>query len=128
MALTRVRVNQDSSGQITGTVLDAAGLAVAGSRVTSVLVTLWDLETYNADASPIAGIINGHQSEEVFAVSPSVLTIDEAGAFVWPLEPADNPIVTANQPIERHRAAFVFVFDTGHYELAVEVDVLRVAA
>jgi len=119
-----IRVNQDSSGVIAGTVVDGAGAAVAGSRLTSVLFTLFDVETHNPDTSPVEGIINHHVGEEVLGASPSV--VDEAGAYTIPLEPEDNPVLTPRRAIERHRAVLLFIWPQGQYQEDVEIEVRRV--
>lgn len=131
MAITRVRFNENSSGFIRARIVDQAGLPVEFTALTSATLTLWDVETGSAVVSPIEGIINGRDYQDILpAGSPLVendVTYEGDGYFRWDLQPADNVIVNPRRQIERHRAMFVFDWLGGSlvYELEIEVMNLR---
>jgi hypothetical protein len=68
--MTRERFNEGSSGEITGTITDAAGQAVPAGSLTAATLTLYDLETY-VPGSPTVGIINDRDGQDVLSTTTS---------------------------------------------------------
>jgi hypothetical protein len=64
--MTRERFNEGSSGEITGTITDAAGQPVPVGSLTAATLTLYDLETY-VPGSPTLGIINDRDGQDVLS-------------------------------------------------------------
>jgi hypothetical protein len=126
--MTRERFNQGSSGSITGTITDAAGQAVPASSLTASTLTLYDLETYEPGASPMVGIINSREGQDV--LNAHDVEIDSGGVFTWSVQPEDNAIVNTRRQVERHRALLHFEWDGGEFNEQVEIEVvnLRVGA
>lgn len=122
--MSATRVNEGAGQQLTGSILDAAGAAVSAASITSARLTLYDVETYEPDGSPVAGIINARNAVELLAESPVGITLSD-GAFAFTLEPADNIIVTPRRQVERHRAEFVFEYPSGSSTMAIEIEVIN---
>ena len=141
MTITRLRFYEGSTDRVTGTIVDRAGTVVPGSSLIAATLTLYDAETYDPIGSPVVGIINSRDHQDVLGVgSPleahgvtihDTLQTDTDGStfsFEWRLDPEDNPIVTPSRQIERHRAMFAFTADSGEVipvEFEIEVMNLR---
>lgn len=125
MALVRLRVSERSTQEIAFDILNQAEESVPASSLSTATLTLYDVDTYVPDASPIVGIINGRDGVDV--LNAHGVTIDADGHVVWTMDPADNPIVTERRQIERHRAQFHFTWSGGafHQEIEIEVENLR---
>lgn len=124
MALTRLRVNELSSFTITATILDQASQPVPLSDITVATLTLFDLETYNPSGSPIVGIINSRDAQDVLNAN-NVTIHATSGLLTWVMQPADNPIVTTRRQIERHRAELHVEFVSGEFNAEWEIEVLN---
>jgi len=121
--MDRVRVNEGESEPVTFILRDTAtSLPVPLADIDSATLTLYDLETYDRDASPVAGIINGRDGQDVLT-DPTIVIHATSGLVTWTMQPDDNPVFTRRRQIERHRA--VFHFDVGglveNYQIEVEV-------
>lgn len=132
MPVTRYRFNRGASGLISGTVTDpATGSAVDAAQLTAAMLTLFDLGTGVLDASPVEGIINSRDRQDILALGSSPLgdhdvSYGTAGAFTWMVQPEDNIVVTSRRQIERHRAVFEFDWDSGRQVQEFEIEVVNV--
>jgi hypothetical protein len=104
--MNRVRVNEGSTGQLTGTLVDATGTAVPITDVSMVLLSMIDLDSADLTVSPVQGILNDRLQADVTAD----IAIDADGRFTWVLQPEDNIIVNPRRQVERHRAIFTFFY------------------
>lgn len=111
--MSTVRILAGSRGSVSGTFTDELGTGLPSAHLASVRLTLSNIETENLAASPTEGIINAREDDEVFAASPSWLSVDDQGAFTLTLEPDDNVIVVSRRQIERHRVALKVTTDGG---------------
>lgn len=125
--MSATRVTEGSTAVISGSITDAAGAAVPAVSIMEAHLTLFDVETYDPSSSPVTGILNGRDHQDVLAESPTRLVLTD-GAFSFTLTPADNVIVTPRRQVERHRAELVFIWPTGRIVVAVEIDVLNQAS
>lgn len=99
--MTRVRVNEGSTGLLTGTLVDASGVAVPQADVSQILLSLFDLDSVDLTVSPTQGILNGRLQVDI---TDEVVVDATTGAFTWVLQPDDNVILNARRQVERHRA------------------------
>lgn len=123
MALDRIYVNEGSSKTVTFTLNDNAGLAVPLANISTAILTLYDVETYEPGVSPTVGIINGREEQDVKNAN-NVTIHATSGLVTWAMQDEDNPIVTIRRQVERHRALFRFEVSTGarlEYEFEIEV-------
>lgn len=107
MAITRIRVNENSSRTITFTLKDNAGTVVPLADITEAELTLYDMDSH-APGSPAVGIISSRDAQNVKNAN-NVTIHATSGLVTWAMQPEDNPIVTARRQVERHRAQFRFV-------------------
>lgn len=123
--MTRVRFREQCPDQITGTLVDQQGVAVAGTRVTGITLTLWDLETGVLSTSPQEGIINGRSDDDVLGSGEA--SVDADGVFVLQLSADDNAIVNSRRQVERHRALLKFTWTAdeaiGSTNVEIEIEV-----
>jgi hypothetical protein len=126
--MDRFRFVERTSGFIRGRILDKNGDPVEEISFTAATLTLWDLDTKK--------VLNDRDEQDILPVgSPPAMndvTYEADGFFRWDLQPADNVIVTPRRQIERHRAMFVFAWDTPtagmvHVEMEIEVENLQKA-
>ena len=130
MAITRERFTERSSGYIRAQIVDKDSNPVNGDDLTAATLTLYDMATYVSTASPIVGIINNRDAQDILAagLSPSEkndVTYEADGYFRWDLQPEDNIIVTARRQVERHRAEFNFAFTGGSFNYQIELEVVN---
>ncbi len=132
MSIQRLRVNQQSTRNVSFSLVDSAGAPVPLDRIQSMTLTLYDMDTDEAKAtSPLVGIINGRSQQDVLN-NHNVLVHATSGLVTWDMQPEDNPIVTSRRQIERHRAEFNTVTvsatsptETSVLNYAIEIEVLR---
>lgn len=130
MAIDRIRANEQSSKTVTFTLLDNLGSAIPLANVATAQLTLFDWDTYVPGGSPVTGIINTRDVQDVLNTN-DVTIAATSGLVTWSMQPEDNPIVTVRKQIERHRAEFRFVTTSGaelDYQFEVEVVNLRKAS
>jgi len=130
MAIDRFRFTERSAGTISGFIQDENGDGVDPATLTAATLTLYDLDTYVPGASPVVGIVNNRDAQNVNGVNdvtfPSNSPID--GEFVWAVQPADNIIVTERRQVERHLAEFTFTWSGGSFVYRCEIDVENLEA
>jgi hypothetical protein len=97
-----VRINEGSTGKITGTIVDASEAGVAGDELTSATYTLYDYVT--------GAIINGRENIDVLNANGATISSSPGteGYFVIPLSAADNVILNSSRPSEEHVALLKF--------------------
>ncbi len=139
MAIDRIRVNEHSSRTVTFTLLDQAGVAVPLTDINLAALTLYDMESYVPGGSPVAGILNARDAQNILNAH-NVTIHATSGLITWAMQPDDNGDpdgLTAKQLIDRHRrqiwrhrAEFRFVCGTVEldYQCEIEVVNLRKAA
>ncbi len=130
MAIDRVRVNEQSSKTVSFTLKDNTGTVIPLTAISTATLTLYDMGTYVPNGSPVVGIINGRDAQNVKNAN-NVTLHATSGLVTWSMQPADNEIVTSRRQIERHRAEFRFVLTNAaelDYQMEIEVVNLRKAA
>ncbi len=130
MAIDRIRVNEQSSRTVSFTLKDNTGAAVPLSSISLATLTLYDMGTYVPGSSPVVGILNERDAQDVKNTN-DVTVHATSGLVTWVMQPADNVIVTPRRQVERHRAEFRFVLSNGtelDYQMEIEVTNLRKAA
>lgn len=130
MAISRERFTEGSSGFIRGQITDQNGDPVDIDVLTAARLTLYDLDTFVAGSSPMDGIINGRQQQDILGVGSSPATLNDVtyetnGYFQWDLQPEDNVILTPRRQVERHRARFQFSWTGGSFNYEIEIEVVN---
>lgn len=125
--MDRFRITEGSSLVINVAIEDENGDAVPVASLTAATLTLYDWDTGALGTSPHEGIINDRDEQDVLNANNVTIT---NGSAVWAVQPEDNIIVTDRRQVERHRAQFVFTWDTGQatYECEIDVENLRLTA
>lgn len=107
---------EGASGRVTGTLIGADGVTpIPGSTLTTLTATLYA----DDDAHTI---INGRNNQSILGVNGG--SVDEFGAFVLILAPADNAILNADLPVERHTLLIQWTWPTnqaGKFEAILPV-------
>lgn len=112
--MTTFTITEKTSGQYTADLVDELGVAVPGANLTTLILTLYDLDTDT--------IVNGRNGQNV--LNANGVTVDVAGHLVWTIAPADTTMVTAASGSERHRAIFVATWNGGAKSLPWEVELV----
>lgn len=108
---------ENTSAKFTGTIVDEDGDAVPGSILESLTLSLTDLAT--------AAVINSRNEQDV--LGQNGVTVSEAGALIWTVDPDDNPILDDDRPKdETHLAVFVAVWPNGQATFGLRIRVQRV--
>jgi hypothetical protein len=133
MAITRERFTEGSSGYIRAQIVDSDGEPVLFNDLTAATLTLYDHETYVPLASPVRGIINGRDHQDILAAGLSPASMNDVayednGYFTWTVQDDDNRTQTSRRQMERHIASFHFEFPGGAFNYAVELDDARMRA
>lgn len=133
IAIVRERFNRESSGYIQAQIVDQDNNPVDPNDLTEATLTLWDVETKDASVSPVAGIINSRDAQDILGSGSPLGTNDveylygdNLGYFKWTLQPADNVIVNPRRQVERHWAIFTFGWTTGQFMVRAEIEVANV--
>jgi len=130
MAIDRIRpVNEQSSKSVTFTLRDNTRTVVPLASIATAQLTLYDFMTYVPAGSPVVGIINDRNAQDVRDTN-DVGIHATSGLCTWSMQPEDNVIVTTRRQVERHRAEFRFVLTNGaelDYQCEIEVTNLRKA-
>lgn len=102
-----------ASGTITGLIVAEDGATpIPGSTLATLTLTLF---ADDADQT----IINGRSDQSVLGVNGGA--VSEAGELTMTLAPADNAIVDADLPVERHYALFQWTWGAGKAGKALAV-------
>lgn len=111
-------VNQDSTARYTATITDENGDAIPSADLTSVKLTLKNMDD--------GAIINSRNLQDV--LNANDVTIDADGLLTWDMTPDDNPLIDNSRKKERHRAIFTFVFGAkqGSHEFEIFVNAIGV--
>lgn len=127
MAISRFRFNERSTATIQGYIQDENGQGVDPSVLTGATLTLYDLDTYAPGDTPVLGIINSRDLQDVNGTNDVDFPLNSPvdGQFVWSVQPEDNVIVTERRQIERHRAVFDFTWATGSFNYECEIEVVN---
>lgn len=99
-------VDQDCTHRYTATIKDETGAAIAAASLTTLTLTLFDLNTNT--------IINSRSAQN--CLNANGVTVDSSGNLVWTGvggSGGDNQILNASRNGERHRALFQFTWNTG---------------
>jgi len=124
VAINRVRANEASSKTVTFTIQNQDGTAVPLAELVAATLTLYDLETYVPNGSPVVGIINSRDDQDVLNAN-DVTIHATSGLLTWVMAPEDNVIVTAKRQMERHRAEFHLVSVGGSFDFEFEIEVVN---
>lgn len=84
-------------GRMTGTLKDAAGVAIAKASVSSITVTLTDAGS--------GSVVNSRNGQNVLDANGGTLDAT-SGAFAWTITSSDTTLVDANGDSEEHTADF----------------------
>lgn len=107
---------EGASGRVTGTLVGEDGVTpIPGSTLSTLVATLYA----DDDARTI---INGRSAQSILGVNGG--SVSEAGAFILVLAPADNAIVNADLPDERHTLLIQWTWPTakaGKFEAILAV-------
>ncbi len=90
-------VNEGKSHQYTATLQDAAEVAIPSADLTTLTLTLYDVDT--------GDIINSRNAQDVLNTN-NVTVHATSGLLTWILQPLDNVIVTSASHVEGHVALF----------------------
>lgn len=93
-----------TSGQYTAVLTDEEGVAIDGTILTTMVLTLYNLDS---DLT----IINSRNDQDV--LNTNGVTIDASGNLTWTISPADNAIVNSAAAAERHVALFEYTWSLG---------------
>lgn len=119
----RQRVNEGASQVIEFDIDHDDFSASPAPTLTSATLTLFDYETYSPDVSPLLGIINSRNAQDV--LNTNDVDIDSNGHVTWTVQPEDNVIVTTRRQVERHIAQFAFEWAGGAYTYEFEIEVVN---
>ncbi len=124
MAIDRIRVNEGSSSSVTFTLKDNLGVVIPLANLSVAELTLFDLLTYAPLASPIRGIINDRDSQDVRNTNDVTVHVT-SGLVSWAVQPEDTIIVASRRQIERHRARFRFVASGAELDYQIEMEIVN---
>lgn len=126
--MDRLRFNEDSTAGVEFDIVDETGTGVATASLTAAQLTLFDVDTYVPNGSPIVGIINSRDAQSILNAH-NVTIVDQgspgAAHVTWQVQPEDNIIVTARRQVERHRAMFRFTWVNGAFDYEIEIEVVN---
>lgn len=95
-------INEGASALYTATLTDETGAAIDGTALTSLTLTVYNVDT--------GAIINSRSAQNVKNLNG--VTITALGALTWTLAPADN-VILGTGPYERRAALFVATWASG---------------
>jgi hypothetical protein len=127
--VSRHRVDEGSMLGISFTIVDRNGNAVNEADLTVGTLTLYDYDTYVPTASPVEGIINDRNHQDILGTGSPLgdhnVTYVADGGVEWLSQPEDNIVITPRRQVERHRALFHYEWNDGEFNKTVEIDVKR---
>lgn len=135
MAVQRLSdpVNEGSTKVVEFDILDQDQEGVPATDLSTATLRLWDEATYASGGSPVVGILNGRDGQDV--LNANSVTIDSDGHVVWTMQPEDTGEpsgLSENQRNNRlrrqrwrHFALFAFTWATGAYQQEIEIEVVN---
>ena len=101
------RFLEATTGEITGTLVDLAGVGVPVSQLTTLTLTLRNAAT--------GAIVNGRNQQNVKNANNVTVgdTGPTAGQLVWAVQAADTPIIDAGAEQDLHDALFEWTWPGG---------------
>ncbi len=114
--LTATIVLEKTAQKITFAVKDEDGVAIAGSSLITLTVTLYNV----ADEA----IINTRDDLDILGVNNG--QVDSSGDGSWLMVAADNPVVDATKEFEDHIALFEYTYGTSPVRDGKDEVLLRV--
>lgn len=115
MTLQIFNVDERCSKTVTFTLLDQDGAPVPLNDLASARLTLFDVDSYEPTDSPIVGILNNRDEQNILNAN-NVTIHATTGLVTWAMQPADNEIINPRKQVESHRAEFRFT-TTGNAEV-----------
>ena len=103
MVTTFSSILEKTTRVYTATVEDEAGVAIPGTSLTTLVLTLYSLHT--------GTVINSRNAQNV--LNANNVTVDANGLLTWTMQPADNQILDNALTSERHTALFEFTYSSG---------------
>jgi hypothetical protein len=100
---SQARYDSGQSGVFTGTLLDAAGVAIPLANINSVTLTLTNAAT--------GAVVNSRNSQNVLN-SNNVTIHATSGALTWLIQPGDTELVDSSAAYEEHIAELTWVYET----------------
>jgi hypothetical protein len=123
MAIDIVRVNERSTRVVDFDLYDHQDSALAEADILTATLTLFDLGTFHTTSSPMGGIINNRNAQNVLNANDVTVSDGTSKLVTWTMQSADNPIVDSRKDVERHRATFVFTTSAGELRYMIEIEV-----
>lgn len=108
-------IKEGTTPKYTATLQDEDGTAIAQADITSITLTLYNLSATTRD------IINSRSAQDINNTN-QVTIHATSGLLTWSMQAADTAIQDSNKRVERHRALFVFTWDSGAKKGVHEVD------
>jgi hypothetical protein len=96
-------VNEKVTARYTADIQDDEGNAIAAATLTTLTLTLYDVET--------GDIINSRNDQDV--LNTNGVTVDGSGNLTWIIDADDNAIVTSTSKVEKHIALFKWTWNSG---------------
>lgn len=108
-------IKEGTTPKYTATIKDENGTAVPQADLTTITLTLYNLSSTARDIinSRDAQSVNNTNNVEINATS---------GLLTWSMQADDTVIIDSNKRVERHRALFIFTWDSGAKKGIHEVD------
>jgi hypothetical protein len=112
------RVRERSTGSYTATLQDEAGSPIALVSLTSLTLSLYDVNT--------GTVLNSRNNQNVLNLNNVTFGVT-GGLLTWSVQAADNAVV-GSRSLERHRAVFEYTWASGakrdwhRIELLVEAE------
>lgn len=100
------RLDEKTLAKYTATIKDEAGAAIATADITTLTLTLYDVET--------GTIINSRNAQNVH--NTNNVTVSSEGVLAWTIQALDNAIVGTRRragQYEKHVALFEYTWSSG---------------
>ena len=100
------RLDEKTLAKYTATIKDEAGAAIATADITTLTLTLYDVET--------GTIINSRNAQNVH--NTNNVTVSSKGVLAWTIQALDNAIVGTRRragQYEKHVALFEYTWSSG---------------
>ena len=100
------RLDEKTLASYSATIRDAAGAVIPTANITTLTLTLYDVET--------GTIINSRNAQNVH--NTNNVTVTSGGVLTWEIQPADNAIIGTRRragQYEKHVALFEYSWSSG---------------